>query len=654
MPVGVDKKPLLKSWKFLQSRLPTDEELEQWFTKDFPEANIGIITGKISNLTVLDIDNYKDGSVDLSIFPRTFASKTGNGGVHLWYDYQEGISISAGAFPQFPNLDIRGEGGFIVAPPSETVYWKDEKMVGGKYEVIVNTPTVPFPASMFPKKKLTKKLTQTVGAQTGTRNDSIASFAGRLLQTSKESEWYTEVLTAVQRANKTYSPPLGEEELLTTFNSIVKKEKDRRATLIKSPLSDEDEEELETTVHKNASGMPYKDMANVIAVLSTHPYYKDALKYNEFKQEIEYNGKPLEEGDVIKIQYFMQLNAQLRGISKDAVHSAIQHYANKHTYDEAKEWLKALVWDGTERLKTWVHTSTNVANTPYHSGIGAQWLSGLVRRIMEPGCTFDYVLVLVGPQGIGKTSFFRIIGGAWYKSYTGAMDNKDFYLALRGAVVVDLDEGAALYRSEAIKIKSIITETHDEYRAPYERVMKKYPRRFVFSMSTNDTEPFRDVTGNRRYWTIDGKDTIDFKWMEENRDQLFAEAYHCYVNKIKMPEVPLQDALDNQESHLPADSWTEIVCREIRKSVEYCQGDVEYSTTIADVYGGMFGADKLDRLARTQEMRIANILRKDLGLEKRRMRYKGERANRWMLTDEMAAELQANNAPKTVNPFDEF
>lgn len=655
MPVGLDKRPLLKTWKFLQERLPTEEEINRWFTKDFPTANIGIITGKVSNLTVIDIDSYKGSSTDLSTFPKTRTVRTGNGGTHLYYNYEEGITISAGAFPQFPNLDIRGEGGFIVCPPSVTDYndTRDGKHKGGTYELITNVPIAPFPAQLFPKEKERRTLSSRIGVTSGSRNHSIASMIGTLLHAAKEEEWATEVWPSIQHVNKTYSPVLSEKELKATFESIQKKEKKRRDSLIVSPMQI-DGEDYEIRIKKNSNGIPYKDMANVLAVLSTHPYYKNALRFNTFKQEIEYNGKPFEEGDLVKIQYFMQADMDLRGISKEAVYSAVQHYADKHKYDEAKDWLRSLVWDKKPRLSTWISEATGVQDNTYHQGIGSQWFLGMVNRIMNPGCIFDYMLVLVGAQGIGKTSLFRIIGGPWYKSYTGAMDNKDFYLALRGALIVDLDEGAALYRSEAIKIKSIITETHDEYRAPYDRVMKRYSRRFVFSMSTNDTEPFRDVTGNRRYWAIDGAETIRFKWLEENRDQLFAEAYYALINKVKLPEVPLDKALEQQEAHLPDDSWTDIIVKEVKKSLAYCKGDATYETTIGEIFSEVFGKEKMDKLGKGYEMRVANIFRKELGLEKRRERIGSMRKTTWMISAERLKELQKNNLKQEKDEFKDF
>ena len=625
-----DKLPLLSAWKQYQTVAATEEQIEKWW-QQYPEANVGIITGKVSGIIVIDIDVYKKGAVSIDKFPETYTVKTGRGGYHLYYIYQAGFTISANAYPHLPGVDIRSDGGYVVAPPSKTT---------GVYEVIKDVPLVPFPSELF-STKVKRTLSQTVGVKSGSRNDSITSFIGRLLQTAKVSDWNTEVWSAVQTANATYKPPLSDDELLATFASICKKEKARRKSLVVSPYQI-DGTTIEIPLRKNSNGMPYKDMANVLAVLETHPQYKDAIKYNTFRQEIEYRGKTLEDGDLVQIQYFMQKEMQLASIAANAIQAAVQHYAMQHQYDEATQWVQSLVWDKKPRLCSWLHITTGCEDTAYHTAVGAQWFRGLVQRITSPGCVFDYVLVLVGAQGIGKTSVFRILGGQWYKNYTGSMDNKDFFLALRGAVIVDLDEGASLYKSEAIKIKSMISNTHDEYREPYGRIMKKYPRRFVFSMSTNDTEPFRDVTGNRRYWPVDVKQRINFAWLEENRHQLYAEAYHYIKNGVPLPEVDIQEAQNTQEAHLPGDAWTPIVFDVLQKNPLYCNGDILYNISIADLFSQMFKEQNLVHLSRGHEMRIATILKKEVGMESRREMIDGERKVLYYLTPARAEELQKN------------
>lgn len=648
LPVGVDKRPIVKEWKRWQTEQQSDEQVMEWFNNG---ANVAIITGKISGLTVIDIDTkggQEQANEMLLKFPKTKIVQTPSGGYHLYYKYAEGFTVSANAYPQFPNVDIRSEAGYVVAVPS--------KLPNGEYRELNNMEIQPFPVHLFPSKKPRKSLTEMTTASKGNRNDTLASVVGKLLQSSKEEEWLTEVLPACERINMGYNPPLPLDEVKTVFESIVKKEKERRSGLILSPIQMETGEvikDVKIPIRKNGN-ITIKDMANVMVVLEHHPYYKDTIKYNEFKQEIEYNKKPLEDSDIIKIQYFMQTETGLHGISKDAVFSAIVHYAYKNKYDEAQDWINSLTWDQTPRLSTWLTSATGVPSDKYHSGIGMQWFNGMVSRIMKPGCIFDYMLVITGDQGLGKTSLFRIIGGPYYKSYTGAIDNKDFYLALRGAIIIDLDEGATLYRSEAIKIKSVITDTHDEFRAPYERVMKKYPRRFVFSMSTNDSEPFRDITGNRRYWAIDIKQGVNFKWLEENRDQLFAEAYHYYKNKIDIAQVPMDEAKEIQEAHLPDDSWTELVAEEVKKSYEYCKGDANYSTTIIDVFHKIFPDSSLERLDRRHELRIGNIFRKQLGLERRREMIDGERKNRWYISQKKIEDLKSKPAKQSIGALDEL
>lgn len=394
------------------------------------------------------------------------------------------------------------------------------------------------------------------------------------------------------------------------------------------------------TLRRSRSGIPYNDTTNALIALKGHQKYASTIKYNLWTLDIEYNGAAITEKDIYDIQYFLQYEVGLNGITKAIVYEAIQKQAFDNQYDEARDWLDGLKWDGVSRLPAWLHKSCGVDADEYFAAIGQQWMCGMVRRMVEPGCVFDYVLTLVGDQGIGKTSFFRIIGGKWYKSHTENVDNKDFMLKLRGACLIDLDEGATLSRSDSIKIKSVITGVVDEYRAPYDRVTQKYPRRFVFSMSTNDVEPFRDLTGNRRYWVVRAPSTINFSWLEENRDQLFAEAYHLIKSGAKLLDVPMDVAQQLQDETTMKDEWFNPIMAWMWEKEKYRKGDEEFSVSIRDIYEGALGGTEIHRMDTRTEMKIGNILRNDLKMIKKRTRASGARQNRFFLTPGECARLQ--------------
>jgi archaellum biogenesis ATPase FlaH len=210
IPVGLDKKPLIE-WKEYQTRLATDEELQKWFSGT---ANIGIVTGKISGISVVDIDPRHGGSA--KGLPPTLMAKTQGGGWHLYYHYLPGLPNKANVRP---GIDIRSDGGYVIAPPS--------KGQDGEYEWVNIEDPQPFPADVLqvttekPKADWEKIST---GVTEGGRNQAAAQFIGKLLPSFTPLEWGTVVWNTALHWNQSNTPPLTDEELRMVFNSITSRE----------------------------------------------------------------------------------------------------------------------------------------------------------------------------------------------------------------------------------------------------------------------------------------------------------------------------------------------------------------------------------------------------------------------------------------------
>lgn len=211
IPVGKDKIPLIQ-WKEYQERLATAEEIENWY-KQWPEANVGIVTGKISNLSIVDVE--KGG--DVTRFPKTLTIRTGGGGWHLYYHYFP-ITNKARIFPL---TDVRSEGGYVVAPTSAHAS-------GKKYEVLESLPIAKFPAILFGEKTSEWKNKIISPIQPGSRNTDFTSIVGGLLNKFTQDDWEKIVWPLVVNQNKTQALPLNERELRTIFDSISKKEEKNR------------------------------------------------------------------------------------------------------------------------------------------------------------------------------------------------------------------------------------------------------------------------------------------------------------------------------------------------------------------------------------------------------------------------------------------
>lgn len=264
IPLGKDKRPSISTWSEYQNKKADEEQISAWWNKN-PEANIGIVTGAISGVTVVDLDCGKaDGKeTPLSTFPKTYTVRTPSGGYHLYYKYNANIKQTANTYPQFPHVDIRNDGGYVVAGGSKTSYEEKGVKKGGEYVVVDDCLVADFPQELFSRgdetpKKNKKKISELIGVSEGSRNAKMASFIGKLLGTTKPELWDDEIFPAVFKVNKSYNPPLDEKELVTIWDSITTKELKRLSGEI-DPNNPNDipEKEIVQTYMKSAKKGTY-------------------------------------------------------------------------------------------------------------------------------------------------------------------------------------------------------------------------------------------------------------------------------------------------------------------------------------------------------------------------------------------------------------
>lgn len=224
----------------------------------------------------------------------------------------------------------------------------------------------------------------------------------------------------------------------------------------------------------------------------------------------------------------------------EATNAAIRAAAVVHAYDPMKQWIDGLVWDGEKRLDTWLHRVCRVADTALFSAMGRAWLIGLAARATAEadgrGVKMDSVLVLQGGEGQGKSSVGNIIGGEWFSDFSSSIDSDEAYYVIERSLVLEFAELDSMNRSEASRVKALVTAQVDTFRRKYDAQAQARPRRCVFLGTTNEAEFLtRDMTA-RRWWVVPcGNTPFDLRWLRANRDQLIAEARAAW----DMGELPI-------------------------------------------------------------------------------------------------------------------
>lgn len=260
------------------------------------------------------------------------------------------------------------------------------------------------------------------------------------------------------------------------------------------------------------TGKPLKTIDNVLIILENDPLLKGRFAFDEFSNRIILTGvlpwdaetKPRDWSDThdAGLRHYLEKVYGITG--KERIMDGFALSCNKRKYNAVRDFLKNLpAWDGAPRLDTLFIDYLGAADTPYTRAVARKSLCAAVARAMTPGVKYDTMPILAGPQGIGKSTLLRYLGGDWFNDSLSTFEGKEACEMIQGSWIVELQELNGLNKSEENAVKQFLSKTDDIYREPYGRRTGRYPRRCVFFGTTNEFEFLRDKTGGRRFWPID-------------------------------------------------------------------------------------------------------------------------------------------------------
>ena len=305
---------------------------------------------------------------------------------------------------------------------------------------------------------------------------------------------------------------------------------------------------------------PKSNARNLKLIFENDDYFKDMFYYDGLKDAICFDRVPAwnkekERGDMLtddddsEIRTFLNATYEIAG--KDLIYDAVVHQANKKRRHPIKAFFANLPdWDKKPRIETIFCELFAIEPNAYYKEASKSWWCGLVQRIMRAGSKYDLMVVFSGEQGIGKSQLGKSIatlkwGGDmpqidsqpnFYSDDELPFDKKDAYEQLGGIMIYELPEFEKYYKkSDTSTIKSFLSKTSDKYRKSYGRRVAEYRRQCVFIATTNDKQPLRDRTGNRRflpfYSTLPAFTSRVYDknyWTEDIRNQCLAEALYYF------------------------------------------------------------------------------------------------------------------------------
>jgi predicted P-loop ATPase len=620
------KTPALKSWEVYKTRKPTKEEVERWFKGT--DNNIAIITGEVSKVVVVDCDSPEALDYVMKNFPshqRTVTRK----GLHHWFKHPGG-KVKNSVNLHGIKIDIRGDGGYVVAPgsrhPSGFTYGRE-----GVWGPVSTLPE--FPAEILGGSS------KATGVDTAIQNEldlagvAVEGDGGnpktfnlccRLIRGFALSE--DECLEKLRPWNEKNLPPFSEKELRVLLKQAL-----LTGTEPMGARAEVATQEWRAELLTDKKGRLLRFRKNIDIILDNDARFKGALTMDERDMQVFWKGREITDDFAHTFASFFEAHWGL-AFTKGDLEAAAIACASRNSFNMLRDMIHNFpAWDGVPRIGRVLTEIIGSPGNALHEAMIRCFFIGAIRRPLHPGEKVDTALVLVGPQGSGKSTFFRVLGAPFFDDTRFELESKDRFLALRKAWIIELAELDGMTSTKmAQHIKGLLSSTIDTFRPPYGRAIINAPRTCILVGTTNTEAFLTDPTGSRRFWPIPVSKPINLGLLREWREQLFAEARELEAaGENHWLDASMEEVrVDSEDTYTAQDPWKEMIFKAFRRLSN--SGTVLMDgITVGDLFDAM--EVPVNMRNRGADMRVATLL-KTMGWEGYRRRVDGQQVRVWVPT----------------------
>lgn len=325
-------------------------------------------------------------------------------------------------------------------------------------------------------------------------------------------------------------------------------------------------------------------IGNVEAIFKNDPNLSGKLGYDEFaNREVTLGSslpwrktKPFEmvtDRDDAGLRGYLE---SVYGItSPQKIQDGSTNFVRSKSFHPVRDYLLGCYdsWDGEKRVDRLFIDYLGAENNEYVRSVTRKSFVACAARVFNPGCKFETMLTLVGPQGRGKSWILGKLGGKWFSDSMGSLHSKESLENLHGVWIMEMGELSRLKNADVDVIKAFLSKQIDHYRVAYGKRAEDFHRQVVFFGTTNNPQFLTDVTGNRRFWPVTingvGRKSVFTDLTKDEVDQFWGEVVDLYKKgeSLFLADEVAEHALEIQKEHTEYDEREGLILNFIKKQV---------------------------------------------------------------------------------------